>query len=326
MSVRSRLIRAAAVTSAAALVLTACGSSDEAATSEPAASSLESVASSVESAAESGASSAQETVESVVGSGSEGSAGLPGCAPADLPTQTAGTLTIATSEPAYGPWVIDNDPTNKQGYESAVAYAVAEKLGYTDDQVTWTRVSFNAAISPAPKDFDFDINQFSISEDRKKAVDFSSGYYDVTQTVVTTADSPIAAATSVAELKGATLGAQIGTTSLTALTDQIAPDSDPVIFQTNDAAVQALQNGQVQGLVVDLPTAFYMAGAQLDNGVVLGQLPGSASETEQFGLLLEKDSPLTDCVTQAVDAVRADGTLDLLAEEFLTGAGAPVLS
>lgn len=325
MSVRSRLIRAAAVTSAAALVLTACGSSDEATTSEGAASSAQTTASSAE-AAESSDSSAEESAPATAGSGAEGSSGLPGCAPADLPTKADGTLTIATSEPAYGPWVIDNDPTTKQGYESAVAYAVAEKLGYSDDQVEWIRVSFNAAISPAPKDFDFDINQFSISDERKQAVDFSSGYYDVTQTVVTTADSPIAGATSVEELKSATLGAQIGTTSLTALGEQIAPDSDPVIFQTNDAAVQALQNGQVQGLVVDLPTAFYMAGAQLENGVVVGQLPGSASATEQFGLLLEKDSPLTDCVTQAVDAVRADGTLDVLAEEWLTGAGAPVLS
>lgn len=329
LSVRSRVFRTAAVVSAAALALSACGSSAE----DSASSSLDAAASSLDAAvgsAESIAESAGESLESAASGASEALetavAPAAGCAPTDLATKTPGKLTIATSEPAYGPWMVDNDPTNKQGYESAVAYAVAEELGFADADVEWIRVSFNAAISPAPKDFDFDINQFSISDERKQAVDFSSGYYDVTQTVVTTAGSPIAGATSVAELKDAVLGAQIGTTSLTALTDQIAPSSDPVIFQTNDAAVQALQNGQVQGLVVDLPTAFYMAGAQLDDGVVVGQLPGSASTVEQFGLLLEKDSPLTPCVTQAVDAVRDAGTLDALAEEWLANAGAPVLS
>ncbi|MTD15701.1 transporter substrate-binding domain-containing protein [Nakamurella sp. YIM 132087] len=312
-----------AVLGVAALALAACGSdpSPTAGSTTPAATSP---------AASSSAATSSAAPSSEAPSSSEaptsGSAALPAeCAPADLATQEAGTLTIATSEPAYEPWMVDNDPTNKKGYESAIAYAVAEKLGYTDDQVTWTRVAFNAAISPAPKAFDFDINQFSITDDRKQAVDFSSGYYDVTQAVVTVDSSPIAGATTVADLKSANLGAQIGTTSLTALQDQIAPDSDPQIFQTNDAAVQALKNGQVDGLVVDLPTAFYLANAELEGGKLVGQLPPTGEAAEQFGLLLEKDSPLTTCVSAAVDAIRADGTIDALATEWLADAGAPVL-
>ena len=238
-------------------------------------------------------------------------------------TKTADKLTIATDQPAYEPWMVDNDPTNGKGYESAVAYAVANELGFSKDQVTWVRVKFNTAISPAPKNFDFDINQFSISADRAKAVDFSSGYYDVTQAVVTTKNSPIAKATTIADLKNAKLGAQVGTTSLTAL--KALGGQDPVIFQTNDTAVQALKNGQVDGLVLDLPTAFYVAGAELDNGQIVGQLPQTVGQPEQFGLLLEKDSPLTTCASKAVDALRADGTLAALTKQWLTGQGAPVL-
>ncbi|GGM01057.1 amino acid ABC transporter substrate-binding protein [Nakamurella endophytica] len=221
--------------------------------------------------------------------------------------------------------MVEDDPTNGKGFESAVAYAVADRLGYGKNQVAWTRVAFNAAISPAPKAFDFDINQFSITEDRRKAVDFSSGYYDVTQAVVTVKGSPVAGAKSIADLRSAKLGAQIGTTSLTALKSQIGPSGSPAVFQTNDAAVQALKNGQIDGLVVDLPTAFYLASAELDDGVLVGQLPATGGAPEQFGLLLEKDSALTSCVSKAVDALRADGTLAQLSTRWLAQAGAPVL-
>ena len=242
-----------------------------------------------------------------------------------MKTHAGGVLTISTDEPVYEPWFVDDKPENGKGFESAVAYAVAEKLGYAKGKVTWVRNHFDAVISPAPKNFDFDINEFSITPDRAKVVDFSTGYYDVAQAVVTTKDSKIAKATTIAELQSAHLGAQIGTTSLDAITDQIKPTTEPAVFQTNDAAVQALKNGQIDGLVTDLPTAFYMTGAQLDNGLIVGQLAVNETNPEQFGLLLEKGSSLTACVSAAVDALRADGTLDALQKQWLTEAGAPVL-
>lgn len=248
------------------------------------------------------------------------------CTPDQLQTVTDGTLTVATDEPAYEPWFVDNDPTNGKGYESAVAYAIAEQLGYTADQVTWVTASFNKVIQPGPKDFDLDLNQFSITEARRKAVDFSSGYYDVVQAVVTNKGSALDGATTVAELADAKLGAQVGTTSYTAITDQIQPSEDPAVFDTNDQAVQALKNGQIDGIVVDLPTAFYMAAAQLDDGVIVGQLPAAGGEVEQFGAVLAKDSPLTDCVSGAVDALREDGVLDQINQEWLAQQGAPELS
>jgi polar amino acid transport system substrate-binding protein len=256
-----------------------------------------------------------------------GSAAAEECSPENLETLEPDTLTIATDQPAFEPWMVDDDPTNKQGFEAAVAYAVAEQLGYEDDQVTWTRVPFNAAIQPGARPFDFDINQFSITEERKQAVDFSSPYYTVTQAVITIGGSPADGATSLADLKDLRIGAQVATTSLDALTEVIAPNTDPVVFNTNDDAKLALQNGQVDAIVVDLPTAFFITAAELDNGVIVGQLESSDEGGDQFGLLLEKDSPLTDCVSQAVDALREDGTLADLEQEWLSDvADAPVLS
>ncbi len=256
-----------------------------------------------------------------------GSATTGACTPDELDTLEPGTLTIATDQPAYEPWMVDDTPENGQGFESAVAYAVAEQLGYTEDQVTWTRVPFTAAIQPGPRPFDFDVNQFSITEERRQAVDFSSPYYTVSQAVITTAGSPADGATSLAELRGLRLGAQVATTSLEVLTEVIAPDSDPVVFNTNDDAKLALQNGQVDAIVVDLPTAFFITAAELDDGVIVGQVEDSGEGGDQFGLLLAKDSPLTDCVSQAVDALREDGTLADLEQEWLSDvADAPVLS
>ncbi len=249
------------------------------------------------------------------------------CDPADLQTVAPDTFTVATDEPAYEPWVVGDDPTSGQGYEAAVAYAVADRLGYSAEQVEWTRVQFNAAISPGDKPFDVDINQFTITPERQQAVDFSSPYYTATQAVITTAGSPAAGATSLAELRGLRLGAQVATTSLTVLTDVISPDGDPVVFNTNDDAKLALQNGQVDAIVVDLPTAFYITSAELDDGVIVGQVADSGTTGDQFGLLLAKDSPLTACVSQAVDALDADGTLADLQQQWLSeAADAPVLN
>ena len=248
------------------------------------------------------------------------------CSPTSLQTLTPNTFTVATGNPAFPPWVVDDKPESGKGYEAAVTYAVAKQLGYTDAQVKWIRTTFDSAIAPGPKKFDVNIQQFSISEDRKKAVDFSSGYYDLTQAVVSYKGSPVAKATTVAALKDAKLGAQLGTTSLQAITDVIAPSKKPSVFKDNATAVSALKNHQIDGLVVDLPTAFYISGAELTDGLIVGQLPNTADQKEQLGFLLAKGSPLTTCVTQAVDALRADGTLAKLQETWLANQGAPVLS
>ena len=249
------------------------------------------------------------------------------CTKDQLQTVTAGTFTVGTDKPAYEPWFADDDPTNGKGYESAVAYAVADKLGFEQSEVKWIVVPFTTAYAPGDKKFDVDINQVSISEARRKAVDFSSGYYDVAQTVVTTKGSPIAGAKTIAELKDAKLGAQVGTTSYTAINEQIQPTKPAAVYDTNDLAVQALKNEQIDGIVVDLPTAFYVATAQLDDGVIVGQLPAGAGTPEQFGMVLAKGSPLTTCVSQAVDALKSDGTLSKLESEWLSGTdGAAKLS
>jgi polar amino acid transport system substrate-binding protein len=242
------------------------------------------------------------------------------CAPGALQTTTAGKLTIGTDNPAYEPWFSDNKPSNGKGFESAVAYQVAQRLGYSAENVTWVSVTFNNAIAPGPKKFDFDINEFSITADRKKAVDFSSPYYLVRQTVITTKKSKIANAKSIADLQSAKLGAQVGTTSYQAITDLIKPSAKPSVFNSNDDAKAALVNGTVDGIVVDLPTAFYMTAAELDDGVIVGQLP-QVGVPEQFGLVLDKDSALTGCVSTAVDQLRQDGTLAVLEKTWLAGSG-----
>lgn len=236
-----------------------------------------------------------------------------------------GVLTIGTDDPAYGPWFDNNTPSNGKGYEAAVAYAVAAKLGYAADKVEWVKVPFNKVIQPGCKNFDFDINQVSITDERKKAVDFSSGYYDVSQTVITVKGSKIANAKTIADLKGAKLGAQVGTTSYATINDVIKPTQAPAVFDTNDVAKQALANGQIDGLVVDLPTAFYITAVDLKDGLIVGQFPAKAGG-EQFGLVLSKDSKLTKDVSAAVDALRADGTLAKIADAWLASTvGAPVL-
>lgn len=240
------------------------------------------------------------------------------CPQGGLSTMTAGKLTVGTDNPAYEPWFSDNKPSNGKGFESAVAYSVAQRLGYPAANVTWTQVPFNNAIAPGPKTYDIDINQFSITDERKQAVDFSSPYYLVRQTVITLKGDKIASATTIAGLKEAKLGAQVGTTSYQAITDVIKPSTKPQVFNSNDDAKKALQNGTIDGLVVDLPTAFYMTGAELDNGVIVGQLP-QVGVPEQFGIVLDKNSALTKCVKAAVDQLRQDGTLAVLEKTWLAG-------
>jgi polar amino acid transport system substrate-binding protein len=258
---------------------------------------------------------------------SSSASGSASCAPDSLKTLKPGTLTVATGKPAYEPWFVDDDPANGKGFESAVAYAVAEKLGYAKDKVTWTSADFNAAIAPGDKPYDVNLQQVSITDERKQAVDFSTGYYDVAQAFVTVKSSKAAGAKSIADLAKLKLGAATGTTSYDAITDVIKPTQQPAVFNDNDQAKLALNNGQIDALAVDLPTALYLAAAELTDGVVVGQLPTSGTSPEQFGFVLEKGSPLTTCVSQAVDALRSAGTLDALEKQWLTDtAGAPVLS
>ena len=247
--------------------------------------------------------------------------GAAACEPGALPTRTEGTLTIGTDQPVYPPWYVDDDPTNARGFESAVAYAIADELGYGRERVTWTRVPFNAAIQPGPKAYDMNLTEFSITEERRAAVDFSTPYYDVKQAVVALEGSPFAGAGSLSALQDARLGAQVGTTSYEAILAAVAPTTPPAVFSTNDDAKLALTNGQVDAIVVDLPTAFFITSAELEDARIVGQLPPGTGTPEQFGAVLDKDGPLTGCVSAAVDRLRTAGTLAALEQEWLSGAG-----
>ncbi|MCX4557108.1 MULTISPECIES: ABC transporter substrate-binding protein [Streptomyces] len=252
--------------------------------------------------------------------------GAESCAKGKLGTEVSGKLTIATDEPAYEPWFKDDKPANGEGFESAVAYAVAKQLGYDKGDVVWQSVPFSKAFAPGEKTFDFDINQVSISDERKKAVDFSSGYYDVRQAVIALKDSKAAKAKSIADLKGVKLGAQVGTTSLNYINDVVKPTEEPAAYAKNDQAKSALKNGQVDAIVVDLPTAFYITAAEVTDARIVGQFENQGGTPEQFGLVLDKGSALTSCVTDAVDALREDGTLAAVEKQWLSDAvDAPVL-
>jgi len=245
------------------------------------------------------------------------------CEKADLATIESGMLTIATGEPAYYPWVIDDAPESGEGFEAAVAYAVATQLGFSKDEVKWVRTTFDGAVTPGEKNFDFNLQQFSITEERKAAVDFSSPYYTAPQAIVSFKGSKIDGKSSIADLKDAKLGAAVGTTSLDAIESQLG--LKPSVFNHNAAGVSALKNKQIDGLVVDLPTAFYLSGVEIENGIIVGQLPSTGSG-DQFGLLLTKGSALTSCVSGAVDAITADGSLASITDTWLaTNTGSPVL-
>ncbi|QKJ25922.1 amino acid ABC transporter substrate-binding protein [Aquiluna borgnonia] len=269
--------------------------------------------------------------------------GLAGCAPAAtteaetsaaenteavvevLPTLTEGKLTIGTGLPAYEPWVVGDAPESGEGFEAAVAYAVAEQLGFAPEDVIWVRTTFDEAIAPGAKTFDFNLQQYSITEERKAAIDFSSPYYYTAQTVITVAGSAAAEAKSLADLQGLLIGAATGTTSFKSIEEIIKPTAGAQAFNSNDDAKAALANGQVDAIVVDLPTAFYLTAVELDGGIILGQLEG-AEAGDSFGLVLDKDSPLTEAVSAAVDALRENGKLAELEATWLADyAGAPVL-
>jgi polar amino acid transport system substrate-binding protein len=244
------------------------------------------------------------------------------CSPESLQTLTPGSLTIGTDTPAYPPYFEDDDPSNGKGFESAVAYAVADELGFGNDQVTWVTVPFNKSYAPGDKDFDFDINQISITPKRAKAVDFSDGYYTVNQAVVALEDSPIANATTLTELREAKLGAQVGTTSLDFITEDIQPTQEPLVYNDTNDAKSALEAGQIDGIVVDLPTAYYVTAAEFDNAKIVGQFPAQDGG-EEFGLLMAKGSPLVTCVNQALTSLKDSGELQNIQDQWLVGKDAP---
>ncbi len=243
----------------------------------------------------------------------------------ELQTLTPGKLTIGTGLPAYEPWVVGDAPESGEGFEAAVAYAIAAELGFAPEDVVWVRTTFDEAIQPGAKNFDFNLQQYSITEERKANVDFSSPYYYTTQTVITVAGSAAEGVTDLAGLKGLLIGAATGTTSLAAIEDIIQPTAGAQAFNSNDDAKAALANGQVDAIVVDLPTAFYLTAVELEGGKILGQLEGAESG-DSFGLVLDKGSPLTAAVSAAIDRLRASGKLAEIEAEWLAGyAGAPVL-
>ncbi len=246
------------------------------------------------------------------------------CTPDQLDTFAPDTLTVATDDPAFPPYFEDDDPTNGEGFESAVAYAIADELGYSEDQVEWVKEPFNRSYAPGEKDYDFDVNQISITPKRAEAVDFSSPYYEAKQAVVALKGSPAAGATSLADVADADIGVQIGTTSLDAVNTVIQPSSDAQVFDTSNDVVSALKNEQVDAVVVDVPTAFFLTAVQVTDAEIVGQFAGP--EGDEFGALLEKDSPLTPCVSQAVDTLSESGELAEIEEQWLSAAqDAPIL-
>lgn len=288
-------------------------------------------------------SAVQSTAPSVAPSASIASTPSPtpdACAKDNLTLVSAGKLTVGTDNPAYSPYFLprdggntppwdtefSGDPTTGTGFESAVAYAVADKLGFTKDDVAWTAVKFDNSYAPGPKPFDFYLAQVSYKPERAQTADLSDGYYSLNQALVAVGGSPIAAAKSLADLSSYRFGAQAGTTSYDTIVNLIKPTKEPRVYDSNDAAITALNNKQIDGLVVDLPTAFYITAAQMDNGVIVGQFAPTGSEQEHFSLVLAKGSALTACVNGALAAMKADGSLDAITKEWMSDkANAPVI-
>jgi polar amino acid transport system substrate-binding protein len=246
------------------------------------------------------------------------------CTPDQLQTQTAGTLTVGTDKPAYPPYFEDDEPANGEGFESAVAFAIGKQLGFKAADVKWTVEPFNASFAPGPKNFDFDVNEISITPQREKAVDFSAPYYTANQAIVVLKSSEAAQAKSLEDLKELEIGVQVGTTSLEAVEDVIQPDSKPEVFNSSNDVIQALKNEQIDAVVVDLPTALYLTAVQVPAATVAGQF--EAPGGDQWGALLEKESSLTACVSQAVEELESSGELQQITDRWMSQAtGAPEL-
>ena len=246
------------------------------------------------------------------------------CTPAQLDTHSKGELTIATDKPAYPPYFVDDEPANGKGFESAVGFAIGEQLGFGRAQVKWTVEPFNSSYAPGPKDFDFDVNEISITPQREKAVDFSAPYYTANQAIVAEKGTDAAGATSLAGLKDAKIGVQIGTTSQEAVEEKIDPSSEIQVFNSSNDVVTALKNGQVEAVAVDLPTALYVTAVQVPTATIVGQFPAPGGD--RWGALLGKGSSLTACVSLAVEELQDSGELQKLNRQWMSkAAGAPEL-
>lgn len=253
--------------------------------------------------------------------------GAEACAVDNLNLVNPGTLTVATGEPVFPPWMGVGDdnfdvPESGTGFEGELVYLLAAELGFSDDQVTFVRTGFDEAIAPGPKDWDFNIQQYSITEQRDEVVDFSDPYYETRQALVTFPDSPYANASSIADLKDAVLGAAIGTTSLDFVENVIQPNTEPSVYDENVDVEAAMNAGQIDGLIVDLPTAYFITAAQVEGSIIVGQFETQAADPDEYGLLFEEGNPLVECVNQALATLREDGTLAALEEEWLTQEGA----
>jgi polar amino acid transport system substrate-binding protein len=246
----------------------------------------------------------------------------------DCPTITDGVLTIATGEPAYSPWVENDAPETGEGFEAAVALAVAEELGYTGESVVWVRTTFDEAIQPGAKSFDFNLQQYSITPERAETISFSDPYYTTNQAIVALEGSPAIGATTTADLVDVKFGAQAGTTSLSFITDVIKPSNEPFVYDDNAGAKAALEAGQIDAIVVDLPTAFYIAAVEIEGASVIGQFPADAGgTTDEFGLVFEKDNPLVGCVNAALATLKESGELASIEQQWLSDkTGAPVIT
>ena len=257
-------------------------------------------------------------------SGSEATVSLDECTPDQLETLESGKLTVATDKPAFPPYFVDDDPTNGEGFESAVAYAIADQLGFAEGDVSWVVEPFNSSYAPGPKDFDFDVNQISITPKRAEAVDFSAPYYVAEQAIVALKDSDFANATSLADFADATIGVQIGTTSQEAVDASIAPSTPPKVFDTSNDVVTALKNEQVDAVVVDVPTAYFLTAVQVPEGKTVGQFPAPGGD--EWGALLQKGSPLTACVSAAIEELNSSGELPAIEKRWMSDVtNAPVL-
>lgn len=263
-------------------------------------------------------SSSDSTAAAGAGTGNECTAGK---------TLEADTLTIGTGNPAYSPWVDNDAPESKEGFEAAIAYAVAEELGFADTAVKWVRTGFDEAIQPGVKNFDFNLQQYTITDERKKTVSFSDSYYTTNQAVVALAGSPAIGATTVASMKDVKFGAQAGTTSLDFITNVIKPTTEPYVYDDNAGAKAALEAKQIDAVVVDLPTAFYIAAAELTDATVVGQFPASLSTTpDNFGLVFDLNNELVGCVNTALATLKENGTLAAITAEWLsTSTNIPVI-
>lgn len=241
------------------------------------------------------------------------------CAVDSLALFEAGQLTIATGEPVFPPWMIDDDPTNGQGFESAVAYALAEQMGFAAEDVQWVRTGFDEAIAPGDKPYDFNMQQYSITAERDEIVDFSMPYYVGQKSLILLEDSPAIGATTFADLEGATFGATIGTTDLDYI-EQVLGVTDAAVYNTQADVVAAMLAGQIDATVVSLPTALYLTAVEIEGSTIAGVLPGGESG-EGMGLLFTEGSELVACVNEALQVLTDDGTLETLAVEWLQGAG-----